>query len=84
MSDENADLEAQEKSAKQLSDENAYLEAQEKSAKHMSDENADLITIKYTFLPHKKRSASYPFALRFFLHYIFILRCVLSSSALAA
>ena len=50
MSDENDDLEEQEKSAKQLSDENADLQAQEKSAKHMSDENADLITIKYTFL----------------------------------
>ncbi len=50
MSDENADLQAQEKSAKHMSDENADLQAQEKSAKHMSDENADLITIKYTLL----------------------------------
>ena len=37
MSDENADLEAQEKSAKQLSDKNADLEAQEKSAKQLSE-----------------------------------------------
>ena len=50
MSDENADLEEQEKSAKQLSDENADLEEQEKSAKQLFDENADLITIKYTYL----------------------------------
>ena len=50
MSDENADLEAQEKSAKQLFDENADLQAQEKSAKQLSDENADLITITYTYV----------------------------------
>ena len=52
MSDENADSQAQEKSAKQLFDENADSQAKEKSAKQMSDENADLITITYTFCNH--------------------------------
>ena len=52
MSDENADSQAQEKSAKQMSDKNADLQAQEKSAKQLSDENADLITITYTFYNH--------------------------------
>ena len=52
MSDKNADLQAKEKSAKQLFDENADSQAKEKSAKQMSDKNADLITITYIFCNH--------------------------------
>ncbi|MDY5905798.1 MAG: hypothetical protein SPJ45_02810 [Anaerovoracaceae bacterium] len=69
MSDENADLQAQEKSAKHMSDENADLQAQEKSAKHMSDENADLIAIKYTFLLRRRAPAgTYLFVSRLHLY----------------
>lgn len=47
MSDENADLQVQEKSAKQLPGINADSQAEKKSAKQLPDENADFITIKY-------------------------------------
>ena len=47
MSDENADLQAEKKSAKKLPDENADSQAKEKSAKQLPGINADFITIKY-------------------------------------
>ena len=47
MSEENADLQAEKKSAKQVSEENADSQAKEKSAKQLPGINADFITIKY-------------------------------------
>ena len=47
MSEENADSQAKEKSAKQVYEENADLQVQEKSAKQLPGINADFITIKY-------------------------------------